>query len=123
MRSLSTFAFLAALLPALAKAQQTTVTGVVRDATSSTPLVGAIVTLGRGADERTTRSDASGAFSFSKVARGAYPLTVRRLGYEPSQVDVDVPQDQPVVASCRSTPSGFGPPTRASTAWSARRAT
>jgi hypothetical protein len=102
MRSLSTFAGLAALaasLPTLAKAQQSTIAGVVRDATSSTPLVGAIVTLGRGPDERTARSDANGAFSFSKVARGTYPLTVRRLGYEPSQVDVDVPHDQPVVVT------------------------
>src|SRR5262245_20104148 len=56
------------VLPSLATAQQTTVAGVVRDATSSTPLVGAIVTLGRGAEERTARSDANGAFSFSKVA-------------------------------------------------------
>jgi len=98
-------AALAALLPALAGAQQTTLAGVVRDATSSTPLVGAIVTLGRGADERTTRSDANGAFSFSKVARGTYPLTVRRLGYEPAEVDVDVPHNQPAVVTMRRVAS------------------
>ena len=108
MRSFARYTRLAALMavfPALARAQQTTVTGVVREVTSSTPLVGAVVTLGRGTDERSTRSDANGAFSFSKVARGTYPLTVRRLGYEPSQVDVDVPQDQPVVITMRRVAS------------------
>jgi hypothetical protein len=91
----------AAVFSARAKAQQVSVTGVVRDATSSAPLVGAIVTLGRAADEQATRTDASGAFAFAKIARGTYPLVVRRLGYEPSRSDLEVPASQPIAVVLR----------------------
>ena len=100
-RLLCAVALVAATVPARAGAQQVSVSGVVHDATSSVPLVGAIVTLGRGADERTTRTDANGAFSFVKVVRGTYPLVVRRLGYEPSRADVEVPPAEPIVVALR----------------------
>ncbi|MGH7617146.1 MAG: carboxypeptidase regulatory-like domain-containing protein [Gemmatimonadaceae bacterium] len=72
------------------------ISGIVRDATSSAPLVGAIVSLGPATDERTARTDANGSFSFSKVPAGTYALLVRRLGYEPSRTSVDVPATRPV---------------------------
>jgi hypothetical protein len=84
-----------------AHAQQVAVSGVVRDAVSSAPLVGAIVTLGPTTDERTTRTDASGAFSFSKVPAGTYALLVRRLGYEPSRTSVGVPATQPIAVDLK----------------------
>jgi len=94
-------AALVATLSERVPAQQVSVTGVVRDAISSSPLVGAIVTLGRTADERATRTDANGAFAFAEVARGAYALSVRRLGYAPAQSNVEVPASQPIVVMMR----------------------
>ena len=94
-------ALVVATLSERAPAQQVTVTGIVRDAISSSPLVGAIVTLGRAPDERATRTDANGTFVFDKVARGAYALSVRRLGYEPARSNVEVPASEPVVVMMR----------------------
>ena len=90
----------AALLAAAngAWAQTVSVTGTVSDAASSRPLVGALVTLGVPASERTTRTDERGGFIFDKVAPARYTLVVRRLGYEPRRDTIDVKSgDAPIV--------------------------
>lgn len=88
-----------------AGAQQVSLSGVVQDATSAAPLVGAIVVLGPAANERTTRTDANGVFSFANVTKGTHPLAVRRLGYEPSRSDVEVPPSQPIVVALKRATS------------------
>jgi hypothetical protein len=70
--------------------QSVTVTGVVRDAASTRPLIGAVVSLKAVGNARTTRTDETGTFTFSKVVPGAYSLSVRRLGYEQVNQTVDV---------------------------------
>lgn len=66
---------------ATAFAQNVVVSGVVVDAASSTPVIGAIVTLGAPPNARSTRTDELGGFSFSDVAKQTYPLSVRGVGY------------------------------------------
>ena len=63
--------------------QNITVSGIVRDAASARPVVGAVITLGVSSSARVTRTDETGSFAFSKVAAGAMTLQVRRLGYDP----------------------------------------
>lgn len=66
-----------------ADAQETTsVRGVVRDAASNRPLLGAVVTLGDPARARVTRTDETGAFAFAGIQPGLYTLATRRLGFE-----------------------------------------
>jgi len=81
-----------------ARAQsKVTVTGVVRDAASGQPLIGAVVTLGIGDGARTTRTEEKGAFSFVNVLSGSYVIDTRRLGYEPARRTVDVlPEPTPI---------------------------
>jgi hypothetical protein len=67
--------------------------GVVLDATTSRPLIGAIVAIAAGTDARSTRTDETGSFIYAKLALGSYKLTVRRLGYEPSSQTVALSGD------------------------------
>ena len=71
-----------------------TVRGIVRDAATERPLIGAIVTLRpqQGA-ARSTRTDDGGAFAFARVPAGTYSLGVQRLGYEPSLRTLDIAGD------------------------------
>jgi hypothetical protein len=80
-----------------ARAQSVSLRGIVRDATSSHPLSGAVVTLSAMSGDRATRTDETGAFAFSKLKTGRYVLDVRRLGYEPSRQTVDLARDETVV--------------------------
>ncbi|MEP6835605.1 MAG: carboxypeptidase regulatory-like domain-containing protein [Gemmatimonas sp.] len=76
--------FVAALLvlcPDVAVGQGATVSGVVQEATTSRPVIGALVTVGSLPDARTTRTDELGGFNFSNLQSGSYPLTVRGVGY------------------------------------------
>lgn len=64
-----------------AAAQSTgTVRGVLRDSTRHSPVAGAEIRLG---DERSTRTDADGAWRFSAVTAGEHILRVRHPGYGP----------------------------------------
>ena len=92
------FAAVALAPPRIAGAQaKETVSGVVRDATSGQPLIGAIVTLGTGESARTTRTEEKGAFSFANVVIGSYVVDTRRLGYEPARRKIDVvPETAPI---------------------------
>ena len=77
-------------MPAAAQ-EPSTIAGVVRDATTERPLIGAIVTLRpQTGAVRSTRTDESGAFAFGRVPAGSYSLGVQRLGYEPSLRRLDV---------------------------------
>jgi len=77
-----------------------TLTGVVHDAASGAPLIGAIVTLGAGAEARSARSDGAGAFEFQHVPVGSYVVTTRRLGFEPARETVDVsPENHAITIS------------------------
>jgi hypothetical protein len=69
---------------------QLTVSGTVLDAATSRPIIGARVSLGVPPESRTTTTDERGSFFFSRVAAGTYPLSIRRLGYEPSDQSVVV---------------------------------
>jgi len=67
-----------------------TVRGTVTDAATGRPVIGAIVRLGPVGAERSTRSDASGAFVIANMPVGVYPFDVRRIGYEVSRHMLDV---------------------------------
>jgi hypothetical protein len=71
-------------------AQTVTVSGVVRDAASAQPVIGAVITLGVGDGARSTRTDETGSFVFARVIAGNYLLAVRRLGYQPATQPADV---------------------------------
>jgi hypothetical protein len=63
-------------------AQQVAVTGVVRDAESQRPLIGANVMLGIAPSQLTVRTEDDGTFRFTVRPERSWLLTVRRLGYE-----------------------------------------
>jgi hypothetical protein len=89
---------------ALGQGNAVTVNGTVVDAGTATPLAGAILILApathgvfapAGASPlltgaRSTSSDSLGRYEMRGVASGRYELLVKRLGYQPSVVDVDV---------------------------------
>jgi hypothetical protein len=95
------YMLLARLVPALAFGlaiaspllAQGSVGGVVRDAVSNRPLIGAIVTLRVPGGPRVTRTDEDGVFVFARVPFGTHGLGVQRLGYDPAQRTVDVGSD------------------------------
>lgn len=66
------------------------VNGVVRDAISQAPIVGAVVLL--GAEERRVETHVGGRFVFRGVAAGPVSIEVRRVGYAPRIVNTTVPQ-------------------------------
>jgi hypothetical protein len=74
-------------------AQQAAVLGIVRDTTSTRPLIGAVVTLRGDNAQRTTRTDERGEFAIYRVPFGTYTVTVQRLGYEPAQRAITVVTD------------------------------
>lgn len=108
-RSIARFIALVALSAAGAAAQSTavmTIAGTVVDAGSSQPLIGARVILtpetsgvfgvrGATSDLPTTRStisDDAGSYTIKGVPAARYRLHVRRIGYEPSLVEIDLRQ-------------------------------
>lgn len=74
-------------MPALAQGVLTTVRGTVQDSTGA-PMSDAEVLIG----QRSGRTSAVGAFVVDSVAPGRYTLTVRKIGYDPVRVRVDVPR-------------------------------
>jgi len=85
--------------PDITAAQESTVfRGIVRDAATARPLIGAIVVLDAGRFERTTRSDETGAFTFFNVRLGEHLLNVRWVGYEEARRSVDVQANTPPIA-------------------------
>lgn len=66
---------------AVAFGQGFTVSGIVKDAGSSLPVIGAVVTLGAANDAISTRTDELGGFNFQNIPKATYPLTVRGVGY------------------------------------------
>ena len=92
-------------LSAQSQSATLTVRGVVTDAASSLPLAGAQLTLAaaeagavfgpQGSSptlllSRTTAADSVGAYVFHAVPTARYRLLVRRIGYEPALIDIDV---------------------------------
>ena len=77
-----------ALLPAAARAQDSTLAGVVVSATNSTPLDGARVTIDGTPLVQTT--DADGRFRFPDVRGPRVTLRVARIGYQPVAAEVAV---------------------------------
>lgn len=84
----SLLAVVCCLRPAIASAQSPTLSGVVVDKRGA-PLLDTEVSL-RGLN-RAGRTDSTGQFRFMNVAAGNLIIEVRRLGYQPHQVDVVVP--------------------------------
>jgi TonB family protein len=95
VRSASCLTILAALLAPVVGAAQTAryaVSGSVRGADDAR-LVGAIVELraDQGAPKRAS-TDADGAFRFADLAPGQVELRIRRVGFKPETLQVEVPQ-------------------------------
>jgi hypothetical protein len=67
-----------------------TITGAVLDGGSGRPLVGAQVVLEAGR-VWIAATDGEGRYAFADVAAGAYNLHVRRIGYRPATLDVELP--------------------------------
>jgi hypothetical protein len=80
------------------------VNGTVVDAGTGAPIAGAVLTLAgagravlppagaspRLTDSRSTMSDSLGRYELRGIVSGRYQLMVKRLGYQPSVVDVDI---------------------------------
>lgn len=64
--------------------------GVVRDAQSARPLIGAHVSLRSQTSERSTRTDELGQFAFASLPVATYALTVRLIGYVPEVRTIEV---------------------------------
>src|SRR5262245_55688153 len=93
------FMTLVCALPALA--QTATIRGRVEDATTRSPVVGALVFLsGRGS----ILTDRNGAFQFSGVPNAAHELRVQALGYQTSQVRVDLRADTALTIALNPSP-------------------
>jgi hypothetical protein len=98
---------------ALAQAPGGAVVGTILDAATGQPLPGALVLLEPrpgGAVRRaegggfwttgaTQVTDAAGAYRFPRLAPGEYRLLVRRLGYKPAAIDVELHQPDPLQLS------------------------
>src|SRR6478672_8284649 len=74
-------------LPAEVDAQRRTVNGVVRDSAGA-PIPEADVSIPSA--HLLARTDNSGAFALTRVEPGQLELTVRRLGYVPQSLQIDV---------------------------------
>jgi hypothetical protein len=90
------------LLSATSVLGQGSIGGVVTDAVSNRPLIGAIVTLRVPAGPRVTRTDETGAFVFARVPFGTHSLAVQRLGYDPVQRTVDAGSEPATVSIAMS---------------------
>jgi iron complex outermembrane receptor protein len=71
---------------AFGQANRSTVTGILTDATSKTPLAGAVINLGK----LQLLSDNNGAFQFVNLLNGKYTLTIISFGYQTYQTEVEV---------------------------------
>jgi len=81
----------AVVLPAaIANAQNTALAGRVVRAGSTSPIAGAEVVLAPGGSRMLTDSD--GRFRFESVASGRLTIHVRRLGFAPESVVVELPR-------------------------------
>lgn len=78
-------AILAAAVPAAAQRPTSGIVGTVRDSSGS-PVSSALVTAARVQ----TVSDTAGHFAIDGLPAGMVTLSVRRLGFEPGQVSVDL---------------------------------
>ncbi|HEY1586415.1 MAG TPA: carboxypeptidase regulatory-like domain-containing protein, partial [Polyangia bacterium] len=63
-----------------------TVAGVVLDATSEAPLMGATVTILAGAKTSTATTDMNGQFAVGKVPAGTFIMSVTQMGYVTAQL-------------------------------------
>jgi len=92
-------ALLLVLAPAVAGAQepehQGELEGVVRDAETSEPLAGAVVSLVGGRNSAVTHGD--GSFHLRRVSSGVYTLRAERLGYRTATLEVTVGDASAVV--------------------------
>jgi len=87
--------------------RNTELAGVVTDAVSGAPLVGALVQV--GATAFAIRTDSAGAFRFRGIPPGPHRLAVRQLGYRQLQHDVGVVEGYPLLlppATLRMQPLG-----------------
>lgn len=76
--------------------------GEIIDHRSSTPIIGAVVNL--PALHRTTGSDAAGTFQFANLPAARYIIQIRRLGYAPDSIVVDLSDSsRSIVIRIRST--------------------
>lgn len=71
--------------------------GIVQDAASARPLVGAIVTISSSSENRSTRTDESGHFAFVGVSQGAIDFAVRRVGYRRFVESLNIDRDSILV--------------------------
>ena len=78
-----------------------TLSGRVVDATTSTPVIGAIVTATTAAGARNTRTDETGTFAFPGLATGEVRLLVRRVGYDPHLQTLMIDRSQAVAVTLR----------------------
>ena len=83
------FAWTCVAAPVVAQ-EAATVRGTVTDAATLRPVVGAIVRLGPAGAQRTTRTDETGGWVFSRVPLQSQALDVRALGYEQVRRTIDV---------------------------------
>ncbi len=68
-----------------------TLSGIVLDAASGSPLPAARIALAERADVRMAND--AGTFAFGRLAPGSYRLSVQAIGYEPYRRDVVIPAD------------------------------
>jgi hypothetical protein len=68
-----------------------TLSGIVLDAASGSPLPAARVALAERRDVRVAND--AGSFAFGRLAPGSYRLSVQAIGYEPYRRDVVIPAD------------------------------
>lgn len=80
------------------------VRGEVVSAADERPVADAEVLLTIGSATRIARTDVRGSFSIGRVPAGRHGLQVRRLGYAPQSLPVDV-RDDVTTVTVRLTPS------------------
>ncbi len=80
-----------AAIPVVALAAETALVGIVRDAETSAPLAGAVISLPDLA--RTTITDAGGRYILARVPPGPRHITIRRIGYAPRSLHALVPRE------------------------------
>jgi hypothetical protein len=83
-------ALLLLVSPSVRAQNDPVLSGLVVDGATSRPIIGAIVTLSTAANLHTTRTDGTGAFAFFQIASGEFRLSVRRIGFEPSDQTISV---------------------------------
>jgi hypothetical protein len=79
-------------LPSVAAAQTIPVGGIVIDSVTRQPIEGVLVTLSGQGILQSVASHDDGTFRFSKIGRGTYTLTARRLGY--ARLEMPIPIEE-----------------------------